>query len=133
VLDVVASIARVHGATVRLLRVVPTATAIPSDDGTRVIAFADQEAERCEHEARAYLREVAQRLPGVTVEDAVRVGEAVGAIVDEAEAAGADLIALASHHRSMLSPRAGRSVARRLRRVTTIPTLVVRYGDGAAA
>jgi nucleotide-binding universal stress UspA family protein len=133
VLGAVADLARARGATVRLLHVVAPAQAIPSDDGTRLIAFADQEAERRELESRDYLRTVARRLPDIRVETAVRVGDAVAVIVDEAESVGADLIALASHRRRALARFAARSVARRLRRATTIPTLVVRYGEGAAA
>jgi nucleotide-binding universal stress UspA family protein len=133
VLPAVADLARAHRATVRLLRVVSSPEAIASDDGTRMIAFVDQEAERRELESLGYLRAVARRLPGITVEETVRVGEAVTAIVDEAESAGADLIALASRRRGMLGRLARRSVAGRLRRATTIPTLVVRYGEGVAA
>lgn len=132
-LAAVADLARVHGATVRLLRVVAPLTAVPSDDGTRVLAFADQETERRELETHAYLRSLVPRLPGVTVESAVRFGDAVTAIVDEAETAGADLIVLASHRRRTLAGLVRRSIAARLRRATTIPTLLVRYGGRAAA
>jgi nucleotide-binding universal stress UspA family protein len=80
-----------------------------------------------------YLRAVAQRLPGMKVETAVRFGDAVTGIVDEAESAGADLIALASHRRHALGRLFHGSVATRLRRATTIPTLVVPYGRRPAA
>lgn len=133
VLPAVADLARVHGATVRLLQVVRLAEVVPSEDGTRVLAFSDQETERREQESRDYLRAVAQRLPGLTVEVAVRVGDPVTGIVDEAEAAPADLIALASRRRRAPNRFLRPGVARRLRRATTIPTLVVRYGREAAA
>jgi nucleotide-binding universal stress UspA family protein len=133
VLATVAALARVQGATVRLVRVVTPARAIPSDDGTRVVAFADQEIERQELETHAYLRGVAARLPGAAVESAVRFGDTVTRIIDEAEAAGADLIALASHRRRGLAALFRRSVAARLRGATRIPTLVVAYGGRRAA
>jgi nucleotide-binding universal stress UspA family protein len=48
--------------------------------------------------------------------------------VEESEAAGADLIAVASHRRRGLDRVRTRSVARRLRGATTIPLLVVSAG-----
>jgi nucleotide-binding universal stress UspA family protein len=133
VLATVAALARVQGATVRLVRVVTLPRAIPSEDGARVVAFADQETERQELETRAYLRGVAARLPGVAVESAVRFGDTVTRIIDEAESAGADLIVLASHRRRGLAALFRRSVAARLRGATRIPTLVVAYGERRAA
>ena len=53
--------------------------------------------------------------------------------VEEAESAGADLIAMASHHRNALGRLMRGSLARRLERETTIPLLLVRYGERAAA
>ena len=120
-------------ATVRLLRVVPRVESVRTDDGVRVLAFVDQEAERVEAEALDYLHEVAARLPGVAVEMAVRFGDAVTQIVDEAETAGADVIALASHRRPAVAGLLVGSVAARLRRETTIPTLVVPYGEELTA
>jgi nucleotide-binding universal stress UspA family protein len=103
------------------------------DDDGRMLSSVDQEASRREWESHDYERQVAQRLPGITVAYVVRVGDPVRAIVDEAEASGADLIALASHRRGLLARLARRSVAARLRRATLIPTLVVPYGTRAAA
>lgn len=133
VLAAVADLARAHAATVRLVQVVAPPGTLRSDDGTFVFAFSDQETARRERETRAYLSAVAERLPGVTVESAVRFGDAITGIVDEAEAAGADLIALASHRRHPLSWLLRRSVAARVRRATRIPTLVVPYGERRAA
>ena len=133
VLPVVADLARAQGAVVRLLHVVPPAVALRGEDGVRMLAFVDEEAARLDYESRAYLRDVARRLTGIAVEDAVRVGDPAAAIVAEAEAAGADLIALASHRRFAPARLVRRSVAARLRRATTIPLLEVRYGVGVAA
>lgn len=133
ILPTVARLARAQGAVVRLVHVVTPPQPIASDGGTRIIAFVDQEASRRERETSAYLQSLAPRLPGVTVESVVRFGDAVTWIVDEAEAAGADLIALASHRRRVLAGLFRRSIAARLRRVTRIPMLVVPYGERAAA
>ena len=134
--NVVAAVRALAGASrarVRLLRVVPRVNSVHADDGVRVLAFVDQETERVEAEARDYLHEVAARLPDVTVELAVRFGDAVTQIVDEAETSGADLIALASHRRHAVAGLLVGSVAARLRRETTIPTLVVPYGEELTA
>lgn len=131
VLDAVRELARAHGARVRLLKVVPPIAAVSLDE--RIVAFSDQESARLELEAREYFRAIAVRLPGLTVESAVRFGEPVAEIVAEAEAAGADLIAMASHRRTGLSRLVRRSVAARVERATTIPLLLVRYGEPAAA
>lgn len=131
VLAAVRELARAHGARVRLLKVVPPVAAVSSDE--RIVAFSEQESERLELEAREYFRAIAARLPGLTVESAVRFGEPAAEIVAEAEAAGADLIAMASHRRTGLSRLVRRSVAARVERATTIPLLLVRYGEPAAA
>ena len=117
----------------RLLRVVAPALAVRGEDGVRMLAYVEQEAAQREFESHAYLRTIARELPGVTVEQAVRVGNPVTAIVAEAEAAGADLIALASHRRPTPARFVRRSVARRLQRATAIPLLEVRYGQRVPA
>lgn len=131
VLAAVGELARAHGARVRFLKVMSPVTAVASDE--RVVAFADQESERVELEARAYFKRLAERLPGVAVAEAVRFGEPAAEIVEEAEAAGADLIAMASHRRTGFSRLVRGSVAARVERATTIPLLLVRYGEPAAA
>ena len=132
ILPTVAHIARSWGATVRLLRVVPPVKEVRDEDD-RMIAYVDQESTRVEYEARGYLKRVAAALDGLTVEDAVRMGDAATEIVEESEAAGADLIALASHRRRGLNRVRASGVARRLRRATTIPLLVVPYTDASVA
>jgi nucleotide-binding universal stress UspA family protein len=124
VLPAVVPIARSWGATVRLLRVVPPVKELRDEDD-RVVVWVDQETTRVENEARAYLRRLAADLGDLPVEAAVRIGDAATEIVEESEAAGADLIALASHRRRGLSRVRRGSIARRLQRATTIPLLVV--------
>ncbi len=131
VLAAVGELARAHGARVRFLKVMSPVKAVASDE--RVVAFADQESERLELEARAYLKGLAGRLPGVAVAEAVRFGEPAAEIVEEAEAAGADLIAMASRRREGFRRLVRRSVAAQVERKTTIPLLLVRYGEPAAA
>ena len=133
IVPVVADLARTHGARVRLLRVVAPSVAVRGEDGVRMLAYVEQVAAQREFESRSYLHDVARALPGIAVEEAVRVGDAVTGIVAEAEAAGADLIALASHRRTAPARFVRRSVTDRLRRATAIPLLEVRYGQGAPA
>ena len=88
----VADLARGAGATVRLLHVAPVPDSVASEG--RVVAYADQEAERRKAEALDYLRGAELGLDGVAVEHGVRFGEPVAEIVKEAEAFDADLIAM---------------------------------------
>jgi nucleotide-binding universal stress UspA family protein len=132
VLPAVAGLAERWSATVRLLRVMPPVKEL-RDGEDHVIAFVDQETARVETEARDYLRRVAAVLPGVAVEDAVRIGDVVTEVVEESEAAGADLIVLAVQRRRGLARMLGNGMTRRLRRATTIPLLVVPYPEPVAA
>lgn len=86
-------LARGAGATVRLLQVAETATNVVEADG-RVVAYADQETQRLETEARDYLETIALTLDAVPVELAVRFGDPAHEILAEAADFGADLIAL---------------------------------------
>ena len=131
VLPAVAALARERGAKVRLLRVVKPGKEIHGTDD-RVAVYADQESARLETEARDYMHGVAAQLAGVTVEDAVRVGDVVDGIVAEAESAGADIIAMATHQRRGVGRLVKRSVARGVQHATTIPLLLAPYGAGAA-
>ena len=131
VLDTVGALARAHRATVRFVHVVKPVETLSVDD--RIVVFTDQETERVERETLGYFTRLEVHLPGVKVEGAVRFGDPLAEIVEEAESAGADLIAMASHRRNMLSGLVRKSLARRLGRATTIPLLLVRYGEPAAA
>jgi nucleotide-binding universal stress UspA family protein len=133
VLSVVGELARAQRATVRFVHVVDPVEALRSTEGGRVIAFADQESGRVELETRAYFDRLAGRLAGVTVEGAVRFGDPLAEIIEEAETAGTDLIALAHHRRNALGRLIRGSLARRLERGTTIPLLLFPYGEEVAA
>lgn len=126
VLPAVGELARACGATVRLLRIVPPVKEVRGEDD-RVVAYVDQEAARVESEARDYLRQAATALPGVTVEVTVRVGDEDRHVVEEAEAAAADLIAVA-----VRQPHGPRARGIRLQQRTTIPLLLVPAGEPAA-
>jgi hypothetical protein len=64
----------------------------------------------------------------VTVAFAVRFGEPVEQIVEEAEVSGATLIAMATHRRTGIARIVKGSVAERVERTTTIPVMLVQYG-----
>lgn len=131
VLPAVAGLAARWGSTVRLLRVMPPVKEVRGEDD-RLIAFVDQETGRVETEAHEYLRHVAATLPGVAVEDAVRIGEVVTEVVEESEATGADLIVLPIPRRRGLAGVLGSRMKRRLQRATTIPLLVIPYTEPVA-
>src|SRR5438093_13276606 len=109
VLDTVCELARVEGATVRLLHVAPPPEAVVNDDG-QVIAYADQETDRVEHKVTVFLKNLLGRLSGVRTELAVRFGDPAEEIVREAESEDVELIAMATHRR-----KRGRTPDRRQR------------------
>ena len=127
VLWTVGELARAQGARVRLLRVADAVSSVRAPG--RVVAWADQEASRVEQEEIAYLRRVAAGLPDVAVDTVVRFGDPVAEIVEEAEARGADLIAMATHQRTGLSRMLKGSIAEQVERGTTIPVVLVPYGE----
>jgi nucleotide-binding universal stress UspA family protein len=128
VLWTVGQLARVQGARVRLVHVAPAPGARWADDDT-VIAFADQETARVEYEESVNLQRAVDELEGVDVERAVRFGDdPARAIVEEAEASGADLIAMATHRRVGLTRVLKGSVAERVESATTVPVILVPYG-----
>ena len=133
VLPIVGTLALAHRATVHLVHVLgPLETLRAEENDTKVVVFVDQEGERLERETREYFDGLRPRLAGVKVEGSVRFGDPLTQIVDVAEEVGAELIALATHHRGLLGRIVTRSLARRLGRATTIPLLLVPYGDRAA-
>ena len=131
VLPTVGELAQARGARVRLLRVAPEPKAVEADD--RIIAYADQETSRVEMEALAYLKRVALALPGIEVDCAVCFGEAAEEIVKAAQAAHADLIAMATHRRRGLDRALRGSVAETVERASAIPVVLVPYGPEPAA
>ena len=127
VIPLVADAARGGGATVRLLHVSPVPGPLVARDG-RVVAYADQEMARLEADGLDYLHTVEAHLDGVPVESVVRFGEASDEILREAEAFGADLIAVTTAGRSGVGRVAFGSVAEAVFRKA--PVAVVLFHPG---
>ena len=123
VLPVVADIARSSGATVRLLHVAPLPTERIADDG-RIVAYVNQEMERIEFARRDCLKIAEALLEGVPVESVVRFGDPAREILVEAEAFGADLIAVTAGRRRWL-PYGLRGIAGKLLRRSDVPVLIL--------
>jgi nucleotide-binding universal stress UspA family protein len=123
VLPLVAGMAASMGATVRLLHVEPEAREF-IDSGGRVIVYIDQDAARLEADGMDYLADVAGRLPGAAVERVVRFGDPVREILGEAEAFGADLIAVTTTGRSGLRRAVLGSVAEQVFSQAMVPVLL---------
>jgi nucleotide-binding universal stress UspA family protein len=124
VMPVVADLARGAGATVRLLHVAPVAEPVEGIDG-RIVVYSDQETARLEAAATDYL-EAAARLAGMDVETVVRFGKPADEILSEAEAFGADLIALAARSRGPLTRFILGSTSEHVCRGTGVPVMVYR-------
>jgi nucleotide-binding universal stress UspA family protein len=124
VLPIVADLARGAGATVRLLHVAPVAEAVEDSQG-RIVVYSDQETARLEAEARDYL-EAAARLAGMDVDTVVRFGKPADEILREAEAFGADLIALAARPRGPLTRLILGSTSEHVCHRTGVPVMVYR-------
>jgi nucleotide-binding universal stress UspA family protein len=120
----IGTLARDAGATVRLLHVAPLPDTIVDDDG-RVLAYADQEGERLEAEALDFLHAASIGLEGLAVECGVRFGDPVEQILEEAEAWGADLIAMTTRGRGCIERALMGSVAEQVFRKA--PTAVTLY------
>ena len=123
VVSLVADMARTSGATVRLLHVAPVPKERIAENG-RVVAYADQEMERIEFARRDDLRPAEAELEGVPVESVVRFGDRVEEILNEAEAFGADLIAV-SGRRPGWGPRGLGGVVSPLMRRSPTPVLLL--------
>jgi nucleotide-binding universal stress UspA family protein len=93
VLSVVAPAASAVGATLRLMHVAPIPRNLVSEAG-RVVMYADQEMGRLNAQWLSYLAGVAATLHDTATECVVRFGDPAPEIVAEAEAWGAELIAL---------------------------------------
>ncbi len=132
VIPLVNDIARGSGATVRLLNVAPVPGNRVSDEG-RVIAYADQEMARLELEGLDYLRTLEMQLRDVPVECVVRFGDPVEEILLEADAHGADLIAVSTTGRSGVGRALLGSVAEQIFRKAEVPVVLFRAGSGRHA
>ena len=131
VVPLVAAIARGDGATARLLLVAPVPQNRVSEDG-RVVAYADQEMARLEAEGLDYLRTVEVLFGGArNVDSVVRFGDPLAEILREADAFGADLIAVTTAGRSALGRVVLGSVAEEVVRKADAPVMLMRPGrDG---
>lgn len=127
VVPVVADAARGGQASVRLLHVAPVPENRLDQDG-RVVAYADQEMERLRSEALDYLHAVEAQFTETSVECVVRFGDPVGEILAEAEAFGADLIAVSTAGRSGLSRTLFGSVAEEIVRKAEASVMLMRPG-----
>jgi nucleotide-binding universal stress UspA family protein len=125
IVPLVAALAREAGATVRLLRVFPVPERIVGNHG-RTVAYVDQEMARLTDEGLEELARVETALPGVPVERVVRFGDPEEEILVEADAFGADLIALTAARRNRLQRVLAPGVAERLAGKSPVPTLVLR-------
>jgi nucleotide-binding universal stress UspA family protein len=130
VVPLVADAARGGGATVRLLHVAPVPGPRVTTEG-RVLAYADQETKRLDAEGLDYLHTVEVRLDGVPVESVVRFGEPVAEILREAEAFGADLIAVTTTGRSGLRRVALGSVAEQVFRKAEVAVMLYHASQDA--
>lgn len=126
VLETIGEIARGEDASVRLLSVHAPVHEVEADG--RIVAFVDQEMERVEAEARTYFQRVVTGLGPVSVSFAVRFGDPVEQIVEEAKASRATLIAMATHRRTGIVRIVKGSVAEQVERTTTVPVMLVQYG-----
>lgn len=122
-LPLVADMARSSGATVRLLHVAPIPRERVADDG-RLVAYASQEMERIEFDRREYLKTAEAQLEGVPVESVVRFGDPAREIILEADAFGADLVAVAARGRGWLR-YALKGVVGKLLRRSHVPVLLL--------
>ena len=126
VLPLVAPVARDSGATVRLLRVYSIPDHIVGPHG-RTVAYVDQEMDSLSRLGVMELKAIGETtLDGVPVETVVRFGEPVAEILTEAEAFGADLIALTTTERSRLRRALVGGTVDDVIRKATVPALVLR-------
>jgi len=122
---IVAALARHAGSTVRLLRVFPVPERVVGPHG-RTVAYVDQEMARLTAEGVDDLRQVEAELGDVPVEVVVRFGDPAEEIALEAEAFGADLIALGGGRSSRLRSALSPDLAERVERRAEVPTLTLR-------
>lgn len=132
VISLVSDVARTSGSTVRLVHVAPVPHEQRGESG-RVVVFADQETARIEAEGLAAMRSLEAQLDGVPVESVVRFGEAAEEIVREADAFGADLIAIEVPRLGRLAGWFGGGLAGRVLRRSRLPVMLLRRGSSLRA
>ena len=132
VVPMVGALARDTGAAVRLLRIFPVPSAVITPQGW-MVASVDQEMARLESRALADFAPAEIELAGLPVETVVRYGDPVEEIAREAEAFGADLIALTAGRHGRLRRALAPGLAQRLQTRTDTPTLVLYASAGPTA
>lgn len=125
--EAIGALARTTGATVRLLHVAPVPQSL-SDDYGHVLVYADQETARLEAEGLDYLHVVSLGLDGVCLEYAVRYGDPVEQILEEAESWNADLIAMTTRGRGSIERALLGSVAEHVFRKAPMAVTLYRGG-----
>jgi nucleotide-binding universal stress UspA family protein len=125
IVPTVSALAQGAGSSVRLVRVFPVPAEVVDSDG-RIVAYGHQQMERLTSEGLDDLARVEAQLGGIPVETVVRFGEPVEEILIEAEAFGADLIALAAPARGRLRTALAPGVAERLEQKASVPVLTLR-------
>ncbi len=124
-------LARAWDASLHLVRVAPFPRALTSPYIPHAVEFNREIVDRGETEARAYLDEALGRLvpDDVPATRAVVVtAQAARGILAEAADAGADMVALATHHGTLHRLALG-STADKVVRASTLPVLVARPAD----
>jgi nucleotide-binding universal stress UspA family protein len=119
----IANVARGAGSVVRLLYVRPLPFGAPSDT-TLAASSRDEEKQRLEAESSRYLDVVASNFGDIPVERAMRFGNLERAILNEAAAWQADLVALSAGDRTWLSRAVHSGTAAKAFRKTGIPALL---------
>jgi nucleotide-binding universal stress UspA family protein len=123
VIDHIASLARLTGASVLLLHVA---------DGWAARHFVDLDLRESQEmrEDRAYLENVAAELRqhGLQVDARLALGDPASEISRAAETAGADLIAMSTHGHRFIKDLLLGATADKVRHLVKIPVLLVRAG-----
>jgi nucleotide-binding universal stress UspA family protein len=123
VLSVIAPAASAVGATLRLLHVAPVPHNLLSESG-RVVMYMDQEMARLDAHWSAYLAGVAATLHDTATECVVRFGEPSQEILAEAEAWGAELIAVTKPRERRVGWSGFRRTLERVMRKARTPVLL---------
>lgn len=128
-----AELARGHGGALRLrlLHVAPSPGSVRAPDG-RVLAYADQVAERVAVDVRAYLTSAAAAVAEVDIEVVVGFGDPAEEILWQAQNPDVRLVAMATHRRAGLHRLMEGSVAERIARAAPVPVLLVEHGERQA-
>ena len=120
--------ARAAGGTVRLLHVAAVPDVVVSSDG-HTVAYTDQETSRIEAEHLDDLRRFEPLFAGVAVDSVVRFGDPAEEILREAEAFGAEVIAVMTTCRNGLKRTLLGSVAEQLLRKAATTVMLIRPAE----